>query len=315
MENANTSQSRAFNIIVPVYSKLEHFEEVSIRALFSHLSVDKKRDVWFILPGGDNDTRECLLGFLDKELNLKPHTDFYIKEYNKKWFKSKYDYSKLLLTHEFYRGWYEAGYRKSFIYQTDCYLFRDEFDKWANTGYTFVGAPVVATNSDWGYYGGYVGNGGFSMRDNYKLYLLLYRDENNKGNELWEKHGEEFETAVLEKNSDLKYIDFEDIFICRMLSKYAHIDIPSAKEASKFAYDRNPFDCKEFYNVACPMVAHNFMLQAEYWSRFIPELDKGSGRFDKELFDVAQDIIDKWNSSYHPEEHGKQVYNDDVGKP
>lgn len=315
MENANTRKSNTFNIIVPVYHKLEHFEEVSIRALFSHLLSDKKRDVWFILPEGDTGTRECLLDFLNKELNLKPNTDFYIKEYNKKLFKSKYTYSKLLLTHEFYKGWYDEGYRKSFIYQTDCYLFRDEFDKWANTGYTFVGAPVVATNSDWGYYGGYVGNGGFSMRDNYKLFLLLYREKDNKGNELWEKHGEEFETAVLEKNSDLKYIDFEDIFICRMLAKYTYIDIPSAKEAAKFAFDRNPFVCKDFYNVSCPMVAHNFMLQSKYWSGFIPELDKGSERFDKELLGTAQDIIDKWNSSYHPECHGKQFYNDDTGKP
>lgn len=315
MENANTRKSNTFNIIVPVYHKLEHFEEVSIRALFSHLLSDKKRDVWFILPEGDTGTRECLLDFLNKELNLKPNTDFYIKEYNKKLFKSKYTYSKLLLTHEFYKGWYDEGYRKSFIYQTDCYLFRDEFDKWANTGYTFVGAPVVATNSDWGYYGGYVGNGGFSMRDNYKLFLLLYREKDNKGNELWEKHGEEFETAVLEKNSDLKYIDFEDIFICRMLAKYTYVDIPSAKEAAKFAFDRNPFECKDFYNVSCPMVAHNFMLQAKYWSGFIPELDKGSERFDKELLGTAQDIIDKWNSSYHPECHGKQFYNDDTVKP
>lgn len=303
-----------FNIIVPIYHKLEHFEEVSIRALVNKLDTNKKRYVWFILPEGDSDTRKCLLDFLDNELHWKIDTNFYIKEYDKKWFETKHTYSKLLLTYEFYKGWYEQGYRKSFIYQTDCYLFRDEFDEWAATNYDFIGAPIIATNSDWGYYGGYVGNGGFSMRDNYKLYLLLYRDENNKGNEIWEKHGEEFETAPLEKNSNLKYIDFEDIFICRMLSKYTYIDIPSAKEAAQFAFDRNPFECKKFYNVTCPMVAHNFMLQASYWKKFIPEIDDDSKRFDKELFSTAQDIIDKWNNSYHPEDHGKQAYNDDVCK-
>lgn len=309
MESKNS-----FNIIVPIYHKLEHFEEVSIRALRNHLDTIKKRDVWFILPDGDEDTRECLLDFLTDELNWKLNTNFYIKEYDKKWFESKYAYSKLLLTYEFYKGWYERGYRKSFIYQTDCYLFRDEFNEWAVKSYTFVGAPVVATNSDWGYYGGYVGNGGFSMRDNYKLYLLLYRDENNKGNEIWEKHGEEFETATLEKNNDLRYIDFEDIFICKMLSKYMYIDIPNVKEAAKFAFDRNPFECKKFYCVDCPMVAHNFMLQANYWKQFIPELDKNSKYFDQELADTASTIINEWNNAHHPEDHGKQVYNDDVGK-
>lgn len=280
-----------FNIIVPVYHVLEHYEEVSLLALFRNAV---KRDIWFMLPSGDINVLNKLTGFLASHniLGDKYHIKFFDKEY----FESKNTYSALLLTKEFYETWLEMGYAKSFIYQTDCYLFRDEFDKWAATGYEYIGAPIIATNSDWGYNGNYVGNGGFSMRDNSKFAYIM-----DRSNEVWTKHKDELENTTLEKNNDYKYIDFEDIFICRLLSKYVYIDIPSAKTASEFAYDRNPSVCAEIYGVKCPMCAHNFMLLYSYWKEYIPELTT-----DNELLNKAQEIVDAWNKAYHPEEHGRQ---------
>lgn len=281
-----------FNIIVPVYRQLAHFEEVSLLALFRNA---KNRDnIWFILPDDDSNTLNKLTGFLSSQGILGG--EYHIKFFSAEYFVSKNTYSRLLLTKEFYDTWLEMGYVKSFIYQTDCYLFRDEFEKWANTEYEYIGAPIIATNSDWGYNGNYVGNGGFSMRDNRKFSYIM-----DRSNDIWVKYKDALENTILEKNSDYKYIDFEDIFICRLLSKYVYIDIPSAKKAAEFAYDRNPSVCASVYGVKCPMCAHNFMLLYAYWTDYIPEL-----KTDNELIKAAEETVNKWNKTYHPEEHGRQ---------
>lgn len=298
MENTNIDVNKLFNIIVPVYRELILSDKVSIKALFRNMN--DGRSVWFIVPADTENVKNRLVNWLTNHLNLKEDTDFHIKEIDKKWFESKHTYSQLLLTSEFYKVWIDLGFVKSFIYQTDCYLFRDEFEYWFNKYYTFIGAPIVATNSDWGYYGNYVGNGGFSMRDNVQLFSLL-----NRENKLWKEHGDELNNTLLEKHTDEKYIDYEDIFICQLLAKHAYVDLPSAKEAAKFAYDRNPDICAEMYGVKCPMCAHNFMLLSNYWAEFIPELTE-----NEELAKDAKIIVDTWNSLDHPEEHGRQGWTD-----
>lgn len=290
---------RIYNIIVPVYRELVLSDKVSIRALFRIMK--SKCDIWFIIPDCSQNVRSNLVTFVESEFGAKVDKDFYIKTFDKKYFESKFTYSSLLLTSEFYQFWYSLGYEKSFIYQTDCYLFRDEFDYWAQKPYTYVGAPILATNSDWGYYGGYVGNGGFSMRDNKVLSNIL-----NRENDFWKEHKSELGNTKLAKHNSDKYINYEDIFICRLLSRYTYIDLPSAKEAAKFAYDRNPAECANVYGVKCPMCAHNFMLLANYWKQFIPELNEDSELFSKELYDGACNIIENWNKMDHPESYGKQ---------
>lgn len=293
-----------YNIIVPIYRELILSEKISIKALFRHMK--GKCDIWFILPDTDDTIRNSLILFLNDFLGCEITKDFYIKEMNKKWFESKHSYSSLLLTSEFYDFWYKLGYDKSFIYQTDCYLFRDEFDYWADKNYTFVGAPIIATNSDWGYYGGYVGNGGFSMRDNKTLSIIL-----NRENKLWKKYKKQFENTYLEKHTTEKYIDYEDIFICRLLSKYVYINLPSARQAAKFAYDRNPTECSDLYCIDCPMCAHNFMLLSSYWKKYIPELNEKNQKFNKELAKTAKNIVSNWKQIDHPEEHGRQCASED----
>lgn len=288
-----------FNIIVPVYRKLVLFEKVSIGALFRNIKHDYP--IYFIVPADSDEIKSSLLEFLNDELGVKININFYIKEYNKRWFETKSTYSSLLLTSEFYKEWLEMGYDKSFIYQTDCYLFRDEFEEWSNKPYTFVGAPIIATNSDWGYFGGYVGNGGFSMRDNYTLSNIL-----NRNNIVWKNHKDELENTKLEKNNTERYIDYEDIFICRLLSRFTYVAIPSAKEASKFAFDRNPSECSKMYGIETPMCAHNFMLLYDYWKHYIKEFDENI-----QLVNDAEDICENWRNMFHPEETGKQSYADD----
>lgn len=280
-----------FNIIIPVYAPLDLVAKTSLSSLYRNIKDDY--DVFFLVPESNDIIRNSITEYIRYELGTE---QFKFYELDSKWFQSKSTYSSLLLTSEFYKIWLAMGYEKSFIFQTDCYAFKDDFEKWASTNYDFVGAPVIATNSDWGYYGGYVGNGGFSMRNNNFFYNIF-----NRNNKLWKEHKEELENTRLTKHSDQRYIDYEDIFICRLLPNFIYVNIPSPKRAAEFAYDRNPFECYEHYKVDCPMVAHNYMLQVGYWKKFIDEF-----KSDTELHRMANNIVTEWNKLDHPEAHGQQ---------
>lgn len=295
MDNEST-QGMTFNIVVPLYKKLDVVDKFSIKRLFK--VIETKYDVYFIFDTNYKYANN-LKDWMKKELNLTCNQDYYIKQIEGNYFESKYTYSKLLLSDWFYKDWLVLGYEYTYIYQTDCYLFSDKLQYFVELGYDYIGAPILATNSDWGITGGYVGNGGFSLRNNRKFMDILYRDSY-----LWQTHGYEFETKGLSKNSDYKYIDFEDIFICKLLSKYTKISIPSCKVAAEFSYDRNPYECSLFYNVKVPMCAHNFILQSDYWKLFIKELES-----DNELKEICEKVLNDWNNKKHPEESGEQGMN------
>lgn len=286
----------SFNILIPLYKELGIVDKFSIKRLFN--VVGGKYDIYFIF-----DTNymyfDKVKSWLSNELDLTFNKDYYIKQIEGNWFESKQTYSKLLLSDWFYKDNLALGYEYTYIYQTDCYLFSDKLQYFVELGYDYIGAPILATNSDWGLTGGYVGNGGFSLRNNRKFMDILWRDSY-----LWQTHKDEFENKKLLKNSNYKYIDFEDIFICKLLAKYTKISIPSCKVASEFAYDRNPYECSLFYNIKVPMCAHNFILQSSYWKEYIKELES-----DKGLKSICEKTLTDWDNMKHPEMEGNQGEN------
>lgn len=286
----------SFNILIPLYKELGIVDKFSIKRLFN--VVGGKYDIYFIF-----DTNymyfDKVKSWLSNELDLTFNKDYYIKQIEGNWFESKQTYSKLLLSDWFYKDNLALGYEYTYIYQTDCYLFSDKLQYFVELGYDYIGAPILATNSDWGLTGGYVGNGGFSLRNNRKFMDILWRDSY-----LWQTHKDEFENKKLLKNSNYKYIDFEDIFICKLLAKYTKISIPSCKVASEFAYDRNPYECSLFYNIKVPMCAHNFILQSSYWKEYIKELES-----DKGLKSICEKTLTDWDNMKHPEIEGNQGEN------
>lgn len=286
----------SFNILIPLYKELGIVDKFSIKRLFN--VVGGKYDIYFIF-----DTNymyfDKVKSWLSNELDLTFNKDYYIKQIEGNWFESKQTYSKLLLSDWFYKDNLALGYEYTYIYQTDCYLFSDKLQYFVELGYDYIGAPILATNSDWGLTGGYVGNGGFSLRNNRKFMDILWRDSY-----LWQTHKDEFENKKLLKNSNYKYIDFEDIFICKLLAKYTKISIPSCKVASEFAYDRNPYECSLFYNIKVPMCAHNFILQSSYWKEYIKELES-----DKGLKSICEKTLTDWDNMKHLEMEGNQGEN------
>lgn len=321
------AKHNTFCIICPVYKPLDEVEKLSLKSLINNI-VDKTNTVksdnilryklkyalFFILPGySDKKIEDSLVDYLSSdELNIyhdksltsagwykKDGFGFNISYYDKSNFESVYAYSNLLLQDYFYKEYLSLGFDYTYLYQLDCYLFKDELQKYADLGFDYIGAPIIATNSDWGLYGTYVGNGGFSLRNNRTMMKVLYRES-----EHWKKHKEELENTYLPKNSDRKYIEFEDIFICRLLSRYVYINIAPIDIASDFCFDRNSDVLYErcHYNKEnkeTPMCCHNIINQYNFWKQFIPELES-----NKKIKELAKKYQQNWENMYHPEEQG-----------
>jgi hypothetical protein len=107
-------------------------------------------------------------------------TSFYEKRYGKAivrfpdaWLDSQQNYSRLLLTDEFYATF--AQYEYMLVIQDDVYVLRDDLAYWQARGFDYIGAPwpsglerVLSMSHKPGIHGrtatAYVGNGGFSLR-------------------------------------------------------------------------------------------------------------------------------------------------------
>jgi hypothetical protein len=85
--------------------------------------------------------------------------DFRIIYFPARFFRSVYDYNRLMLSRRFYRT--VADYEFILIYQLDALVFRDDLQRWCEAPYDYVGAPVFDRNGA----GPWLGlNGGFSLR-------------------------------------------------------------------------------------------------------------------------------------------------------
>jgi Uncharacterised nucleotidyltransferase/Protein of unknown function (DUF5672) len=107
-------------------------------------------------------------------------TSFYEKRYGKTivrfpdaWQDSRHNYSRLLLTDEFYATF--AQYEYMLVVQDDVYVLRDDLAYWQARRFDYIGAPwptglehVLNMSRKPGIHGhlvtAYVGNGGFSLR-------------------------------------------------------------------------------------------------------------------------------------------------------
>lgn len=313
-----------FNIVCPIYKPLDECDKLSLKSLFDTIGGNKmvyngieytipKYDVYFIMPAfestANNDANypeyyTSLINYITKELHIlyiglnyihdKETNGFRIQFMDKKYFESIYSYSNMLLQDWFYKEWLALGYKYTYLYQTDCYIFEDKLQEFVDYGFDYIGSPIIATNSDWGQYGCYVGNGGFSLRNNKTFTKALWRES-----EHWKNHQDELENTHLPKNSDKKYIDFEDIFICKMLSRYTYINIAPIGIAYQFCWDRNADVCYERSNNKLPMACHQWLLQYKFYNHFIPEINTNA-----EIQKICSSKLEQFNNAYHPEEQG-----------
>ena len=139
-------------VVVPAYRvEMSAAEEASFRRTVSVFS--EKHQVSVIAP---------------EEMALDNYTSIYpqlvVERFPADFFRSIGDYSRLLLSEEFYQRF--AAYEWMLICQLDVWVFRDELNYWCQQNFDYIGAPIPSCwdpcrddeNLD------LVGNGGFSLR-------------------------------------------------------------------------------------------------------------------------------------------------------
>ncbi len=218
-------------IVVPVYRKIPTpFEIVSLKQLAKVLG---EFDIFFIAPNG---------------LDIKPYNKIISNAktvfFEKNYFNSVKSYSSLCKKADFYK--YFLGYDYMLIYQTDCFVFKNELISWCNKGYDYIGAPWISQEWMVGMakdlkmpfiykYFNKVGNGGFSLRKIKKFYYFA------------------FINSLI-----ANYTNFnEDVFwsnLPRIL--FPRFNYPSFNEALLFAIEENPKECMKINSNNLPFGCH-----------------------------------------------------------
>ena len=135
-------------VVVPVYKKLEDYDENERQAFNQIFRTFVARDIVLVCPNSLSE---------------------YYKDFNRYYLDPKYftysGYNELCKSEFFYRMFLDKGYRYMCLVQLDVWIFQDNLEYFLNLfdekGYDYIGAAWygVGWTSD-----GKVGNGGFCIR-------------------------------------------------------------------------------------------------------------------------------------------------------
>ena len=232
-------------IVVPVYNEVPNeLEKLSLK----QLDIIVKDDIEICLVGPN---RINFSSYVELFNNNKPkHANF-----DDKYFESNKSYSQLCLSYDFYKRF--DDYEYMLIYQTDCWIFRNEIKKFCEMGYDYIGGPIYSPGSRWpGFKNSMrpvVGNGGLSLR---KISMMLKLTDPN--GYLYNKYKDEWNS-----------VDYEDMFICDVLAHDIYINIPDYRIAEQFSIDTLP----RHMNKLNPMGVHRVFALYQYWNKRIDELN------------------------------------------
>lgn len=266
-------------IVIPIYKEtLNEFEILSVNQCI-HILSDYK--IYFIYPKG------LKLDFYKS--NFGQIEDY--KYFDPKYFKDLFAYNMLMLNEDFYKTFLNFEYM--LLYQTDCYVFRDELLLWADKGYDYIGGIWFDDYRGDPYSGAkmwFPGNGGLSLRKTKSIYSLL----TSKTSLGYKRLKQEKESLKKEKKynffkwylrlplrllgykNNFNYLSKvykvnEDVFFMEASMKYKKLTVPNVNEAISFSWDRHPeylykihgklpFACHAWYRNEVPYEANK-----EFW--------------------------------------------------
>lgn len=271
-------------VVIPIYKEtLNSFEIQSVTQCVQILS---DYTIHFVCPKG--------LDIDFYKVNFQEIVNF--TYFDKLFFEDLSGYNRLMLSVGFYKAF--DKYQYMLVYQTDCYVFRDELMDWANRGYDyiggvwfdkFVGNPNLCAEL-W-----FAGNGGFSLR-NIKSTIMLLKSRKpimnlqqliQEKKKLYKKGKIYFLKGLIllpfnvfgfQNNYSFKakrFILNEDLFFVDSFSKRKDFLIPDINDSLGFSWDRCPnflfkktgqlpFGCHAWYREDFPYEGNK-----EFWSQHI----------------------------------------------
>ena len=232
-------------IVVPVYNEVPNeLEKLSLK----QLDIIIKDDIEICLVGPN---RINFSSYVELFNNNKPTC----ANFDDKYFESNKSYSQLCLSYDFYKKF--DDYEYMLIYQTDCWIFRNEIKKFCEMGYDYIGGPIYSPGSRWPSFKNsmrpVVGNGGLSLR---KISMMLKLTDPN--GYLYNKYEDGWNS-----------VEYEDMFICDVLAHDIYINIPDYRIAEQFSIDTLP----RHMNKLNSMAAHRVFALYQYWNKRIDELN------------------------------------------
>lgn len=247
-------------VVVPIYR--EHLDPISKHSIKTLLNVLKKDRQVFFLYNNLMDIKEYV-GLCDNRASFMLAEDA-------KWFESTKTYSKLLKQYDFWKKFEDYDY--VLIYQTDCLLLADNLDAWCESGYDYIGAPILGYGSKWKNIP-CVGNGGLSLRKVSTFLTVTYESFMN-----------EFSKDIEEICSNHpEYNDYEDLYFADLIpSLYCGFKKPNYKVAALFAFDRNP-DSAFMINKSIPDGLHWYHKYIEFYMKLGLEFPQDVIDYVKEM--------------------------------
>ena len=236
-------------IVIPIYKEtLNVFE---MQSVYQCIKVLSDYTVHFVCPKGLNVNL-----YKEKFSEIENFTYF-----DKHYFEDLAGYNRLMLSVCFYKAFNK--YQYMLIYQTDCYVFKDELLDWANKGYDYIGGIWFEGFVGNPYLGSKLwqaGNGGFSLRKIKSIARLLASKKpiNNihqlliTKKKLYKKGKINFFKALFllplnifgyqnnyNYQAEMHSLN-EDVFFMEAYSKHKALKMPDVEDAISFSWDRCP---------------------------------------------------------------------------
>jgi hypothetical protein len=236
-------------VVIPIYKEV--LNEYEVQSVLQCVKVLSDYSIHFVCPKGLD------IGFYKE--NFSRIEDF--TYFNKHYFEDLSGYNRLMLSVGFYKSF--DKYQYMLVYQTDCYVFKDELVDWANKGYDYIGGIWFEDyhgNPKLGAKLWYPGNGGFSLRNIEKMISILssraplkdlkqlIEEEKirlNKEKKGFFKSFIKVPFMVLGYKNSFNYFAKknmvnEDVFFMEASLKYKKLNVPMVSEAVPFSWDRSP---------------------------------------------------------------------------
>lgn len=267
-------------IVIPVYSpNPTSYERASLQNLTQVLG---HYPTCIVCPEGLD---------VSEYLRISPFLD--IVYLDRKWFSSIANYSRLLLSPNFYNLF--RRYEYLFLFQLDAWVFSDQLLDWCTKGYDYIGAPWFdevhevpdLKKAFWG-----SGNGGFSLRKIVSMLKVLHTFryvytfseiysllKTTRKLSNFRKFFHFLKSVTFQNNFHAYFNNFshnEDAFwgfyAPRSFSWYR---VPKMNDALLFAFEKRCEESYAYLNNQLPFGCHKWWHpdEIEFWKQFIPFIE------------------------------------------